>query len=124
PPAPVKRPRAAWPQPPAGFKVGLYADGLAGPRLVRTAPNGDVFAVESADGVVRILRGVLASGKAGWSGVFAKGFKKPFGIAFYPPGPDPHWLYVANTDSVVRLPYRNGDSEARGPAETVVPELP
>ena len=41
--------------------------------------------------------------------MFAKGFKQPFGIAFYPPGGDPRWLYVANTDSVVRLPYRNGD---------------
>ena len=51
-----------------------------------------------------------------WSGVFAKGFNQPFGIAFYPPGGDPRWLYVANTDSVVRLPYRSGDLEARGPA--------
>src|SRR3954447_10641968 len=56
PPHIIKRPKDAWPQAPAGFKVDLYADGLAGPRLVRTAPNGDVFAVESADGVVRILR--------------------------------------------------------------------
>jgi glucose/arabinose dehydrogenase len=56
--------------------------------------------------------------------VFGKGFNKPFGIALYPPGPDPRWLYVANTDSVVRLPYRNGDTVARGPAETVVAELP
>jgi len=56
--------------------------------------------------------------------VFAKGFSWPFGIAFYPAGNDPRWIYVANTDSVVRLPYKSGDSEARGPAETVVAELP
>jgi glucose/arabinose dehydrogenase len=124
PPHMIKRPQDAWPQAPAGFKVDLYADGLSKPRLVRVAPNGDAFVVESQDGVVRVLRGVLASGKVGWSGVFAKGFKKPFGIAFYPPGADPRWLYVANTDSVVRLPYHNGDSEARGPQETIVAELP
>ena len=58
------------------------------------------------------------------SAVFAKGLNQPFGIAFYPPGAEPRWLYVANTDSVVRFPYRNGDSQARGPAETVVAELP
>src|SRR3954454_15026066 len=120
----VKRPKDAWPQAPAGFNVQLYADGLSKPRLIRVAPNGDAFVVESNDGVVRVFRGVLATGKAAWSGVFAKGFNKPFGIAFYPPGPDPRWLYVANTDSVVRVPYRNGDTAARGPAETVVAELP
>jgi len=120
----IKRPKDAWPQAPAGFKVDLYADGLAKPRLIRVAPNGDAFVAESDAGVVRVFRGVLASGRAAWSGVFAKGFNRPFGIAFYPPGGDPRWLYVGNTDSVVRLPYRNGDTVARGPAETVVPDLP
>jgi glucose/arabinose dehydrogenase len=124
PPRLIKRPKDARPQAPAGFNVQLYADGLSKPRLIRTAPNGDAFVVESDDGVVRVFRGLLATGKAAWSGVFAKGFNKPFGVAFYPPGPDPRWLYVANTDSVVRLPYRNGDTAARGPAETVVAELP
>ena len=47
---------------------------------------------------------------------------RPFGIAFYPPGPIPQWVYVANTDSVVRFPYRSGDLKARGPAETIVPQ--
>ena len=43
----VKRPKDAWPQAPAGFNVQLYADGLSKPRLIRMAPNGDVFVVES-----------------------------------------------------------------------------
>ena len=124
PPHVVKRPKDAWPQAPAGFQVQLYADGLTKPRLIRVAPNGDAFVVESKAGVLRVFRGLLDTGKAAWSGVFAKGFTDPFGIAFYPPGPDPRWLYVANTDSVVRLPYRNGDTVARGPAETIVAELP
>src|SRR6185312_5550506 len=33
------------------------------------------------------------------------------------------WVYVANTNSVVRFPYRNGDTRARGPAETIIPKL-
>ena len=43
--------------------------------------------------------------------VFATGLDRPFGIAFYPPGPEPKFVYVGNTDSVVRFPYRNGDTE-------------
>jgi glucose/arabinose dehydrogenase len=124
PPHIVKRPKDVWPQAPAGFQVQLYADGLSKPRLLRTAPNGDVFVVESDAGVIRVFRGMLGTGKAAWSGVFAKGFNKPFGIAFYPAGGDPRWLYVANTDSVVRVPYRTGDTEARGAPETIVATLP
>ena len=124
PPRLVPRPKGAVPQAPAGFAVQLYADGLSEPRLLRVAPNGDAFVVESEDGVIKIVRGLLASGKAAWSGVFAKGLKQPFGIAFYPAGGDPRWLYVANTDSVVRFPYRSGDTAARGAPETVVAQLP
>ena len=42
---------------------------------------------------------------------------KPFGLAFYPPGSDPQFLYAANTNGVVRFPYKNGDLQASGPAE-------
>src|ERR1035437_10950151 len=49
--------------------------------------------------------------------VFAKGLNEPYGIAFYPPGNDPQWVYVGNTDSVVRFPYQNSDLQARGAAE-------
>src|SRR5436190_6430009 len=41
PPHMIKRPKDAWPQAPAGFKVDLYADHLSKPRLIRVAPNGD-----------------------------------------------------------------------------------
>jgi glucose/arabinose dehydrogenase len=123
-PSLVPRPKDAWPQAPAGFQVQLYADRLSNPRLLRTAPNGDVFVVESRPGEVRVLRGLGADGRARESHLFAKGLKKPFGIAFYPPAGEPQWLYVANTDAVVRFPYRSGDLEARGPAATVVAELP
>ncbi len=111
----IERPEGAWPQAPKGFKVELYASGLDNPRLIRTAPNGDLFVAESKADLVRVFRGIGADGKAQQTAVFAKGMKRPFGIAFYPPGPDPAWLYVANTDSVVRFPYktRRHDSPAR-----------
>jgi len=44
---------------------------------------------------------------------FASGLRQPFGIALYP-ADDPQWVYVGNTDSVVRFPYRSGDLKARG----------
>src|SRR5437764_12087220 len=113
----VDRPSDAWPQAPPGFKVEEYATGLDNPRLLRTAPNGDVFLAESQSGEIKILRGMTKDGKAEQMQVFASGLRKPFGIAFYPLGPNPQWVYVANTDSVVRLPYQNGDLKARGPAQ-------
>src|SRR5947209_4501910 len=53
----VARPRTAWPQAPAGFKVTRYASGLDRPRLIRTAPNGDLFVAESEGGRIKVLRG-------------------------------------------------------------------
>jgi glucose/arabinose dehydrogenase len=120
----VARPKDAWPAAPAGFRVQLYADGLANPRLIRTAPNGDLFVAESKDGTVRVFRGTGPDGHALQSEVYAKGLRQPFGIAFYPAGDDPRWVYVANTDSVIRYPYRSGDLKARGASERVVASLP
>jgi glucose/arabinose dehydrogenase len=107
---------------PNGFEVNLFASGLDAPRIIRVAPNGDVFAAESAAGRIKVLRPNGNSAAA--PTVFASGQFGAFGIAFYPPGPDPQWVYVGNTDAVVRFPYRNGDLTARGPAEVIVPHLP
>jgi glucose/arabinose dehydrogenase/mono/diheme cytochrome c family protein len=113
----VDRPEKAWPQVPSGFKVQLYASGLDQPRIIRTAPNGDFFVAESQLGEIRVFRGITAEGKAEQTGTFATSLNRPFGISFYPPGPDPQWIYIANTDSVVRFPYKNGDLKARGPSQ-------
>jgi len=119
----VPRPENAWPQVPAGFKVELCASGLNEPRLIRAAANGDFFVAESRTGEIRVFRGINADGKPEHSEVFATGLKRPFGINFFPPGPDPQWIYVGNTDSVLRFPYKNGDLKARGPAEHIA-DLP
>jgi len=120
----VPQPAGAWPKAPKGFKVQLYAEGLINPREIVTAPNGDLFVAESAANRIRILKGVGKDGKAIVSQVFATGLSQPFGIAFYPIGPNPRWMYVGNTGSVVRFPYRNGDLQASGPAQMVVPDIP
>jgi glucose/arabinose dehydrogenase len=115
----VARPENAKLQVPEGFRVELFATGLNNPRLMRVAPNGDVFLAETSAGNVKVFRGMTADGKPQQMQLFASGLNIPFGIAFYPLGPNPQWVYVANMDSVVRFPYRNGDLTATGPPQHV-----
>jgi glucose/arabinose dehydrogenase len=119
----VARPANAALQAPPGFQVQLFATGFEQPRELRTAPNGDIFVADSSAGEIKVMHG-MKDGKAESVTTFAKGFNRPFGMAFYPLGSDPQYIYVGNTDSVVRLPYRNGDLKARGPAEIIVKTLP
>ena len=109
---------------PEGFEVVLFADGLDGPRTIAVAPNGDVFVAESAGNRVHVFRAEGGAATPTAEAVFADGLDYPYGIAFYPPGPEPEFVYVASEGSVVRFPYEAGDMEARGPAETVVADIP
>jgi hypothetical protein len=120
----VARPASALPQVPAGFKIALFADGLRGPRQMRVAPNGDIFIAETGPGRIRVLRAADGEAKPSANETYASGLNGPFGIAFYPAGNDPKWVYVANTDSVVRFAYHTGDLKASAKPETVVAELP
>ncbi|MGB2664730.1 MAG: PQQ-dependent sugar dehydrogenase [Candidatus Acidiferrum sp.] len=113
----VARPADAWPKAPEGFTVQLYATGLDNPRMIRVAPNGDFFVAESSAGQIKAFRGITSDGKAQQVSVFATGLNRPYGIAFYPRGENPQWVYIGNTDSVVRFPYKNGDLKASGPAQ-------
>jgi glucose/arabinose dehydrogenase len=119
----VGRPDNVWPIAPAGFKVKLYAASLDNPRTLRTAPNGDVFLAESESGRVRVFRGMTNDGKPEQAAVFASSLKRPYGLAFYPPGPEPQWLYVGSETELVRYPYRNGDLKASGDPQHVA-DLP
>lgn len=119
-PKQVKRPEGAWPKAPAGFVVTEFAKDLTQPRVIVTAPNGDIFVSESKADRVRMLRDANGDGKPELNEVFADGLKQPFGIAFHPPGNEPKMIYIANTDSVVRLPYRNGQTKAEGKPEKVL----
>ncbi len=122
-PSVVPRPANAWPTAPTGFKVELYTTGLDNPRLIRFAPNGDLFLAESETGKIKIFRGVDANGNPKQTSVFAEGLHQPFGIAFYPLGDDPKWVYIGDTDGIVRFPYRNGDLKASGSMEQLA-DLP
>ncbi len=119
----VKRPANAWPKAPAGFLVQQYATGLDEPRELRIAPNGDIFVAESSSGKIKVLRGITGEGKPQQSEVFAGGLTHPYGIAFYPPGDDPQWVYIGDEDAVVRFPYRTGNLKASGAAQHLV-DLP
>jgi glucose/arabinose dehydrogenase len=119
----VPRPEAAQPQVPDGFKIALFAQGLSGPRQMRVAPNGDIFIAETRAGRIRVLRAADGEAKPSANEIYASGLNEPFGVALFP-SDDPKWVYVANTDSVVRFPYQAGDLKASGNTETVVAELP
>ena len=120
----VARPSDTWPKVPEGFKIDQAATGLEGPRTIVAAPNGDFFVAESNSDRIRVVRGFGSDGKVQTNEVFATGLTMPYGIAFYPPGPNPQYVYIGNTNSIVRFPYQNGDLKARGPAESVVAKIP
>src|SRR5262249_49714224 len=107
----VRRPGEALPQVPAGFKVELLAEGLSGPREMRTAPNGDIFVAEPRAGRIRVLRLSEDGSRLVKNETYANGLRYPFGIAFFP-SDHPQWVYVANPDSVVRFRYQDGDLKA------------
>ncbi len=119
----VARPAGVFPRAPEGFRVTEFAADLKQPRVIVTAPNGDIFVAESESNRVRVLRDTDSDGRADTNELFADNLKQPFGIAFYPSGDAPEYIYIANTGSVVRFPYRTGDLRARGPAETIVPDI-
>jgi glucose/arabinose dehydrogenase len=106
-----------------GFKVELVASGLKGPRVIRVAPNDDIFVAASGANEVHVFRMGKDAAKPEQHEVFASGLNQPYGIAFYPLD-NPQWVYVANSDSVVRFPYKAGDLKASGKADTVISGIP
>src|SRR5207244_7872385 len=98
----VDRPTDTQPKVPPGFKIELYASGFRDPRFLLTAPNGDIFVVESRANQIRVLRDINGDGKPDVTETFAeRNLNKPFGIAFYQPGDTPQLLYVAITTAVL-----------------------
>jgi glucose/arabinose dehydrogenase len=119
-----------WPKAPEGFKVELWAESLKGddgkpvsPRTIITAPNGDLFAAAQNQGEVLVFH-AGPDGKMAQMSVFASKLNLPFGLRFYPAGPDPKYLYVGDTNAILRFPYSNGDLKATADPETVVDNLP
>jgi glucose/arabinose dehydrogenase len=110
PPFVSSRPPGAALHVPPGFAVSLWADKLDDPRNMILAPNGDVFVAETGAGRILVLRDDNHDGKPDRSFTFATGLNGPFGLAFRG-----DWLYVGNEDSIVRFPYRAGQTAGTGP---------
>jgi glucose/arabinose dehydrogenase len=131
------------PQAPAGFKVEKYADGFDNPRWMYVLPNNDVLVVESnsnysplvqAGAVVigaakskdvsksadriTLLRDTNKDGLPDERHTFLtgeQGLNQPFGVLLMG-----KWLYVANTDALVRYPYEKGQTTITAKAERLV----
>jgi glucose/arabinose dehydrogenase len=116
----VPVPPGARPQVPAGFTAELVTSDLHNTRAIRVAPNGDLFVASSMSNTVHVMRIPAGTAKPQTISVFASGLTQPFGIAFYPLGPNPQWVYVANSDGLVRFPYKNGDLKATGKPERII----
>ncbi len=141
--APAKGwPQGARPAAAAGLAVNAMASGLDHPRWLHVLPNGDVLVAESnaparsgkkgikayvqkkvqaraGAGVpsanrITLLRDADGDGVAELKTVFLKDLNSPFGMALIG-----DMLYVANTDGIVRFPYREGATEITAAAQPV-----
>jgi glucose/arabinose dehydrogenase len=118
----VPRPEGALPSVPENFSASLWATDPDRGRVMAKAPNGDIFISSTTKRLIKVFRSSSGE-KADTVTVFASKLDRPFGFAFWPVGPNPQYLYVANVNSIVRFPYRNGDLVASGEPEVVVPIL-
>jgi glucose/arabinose dehydrogenase/cytochrome c2 len=120
----VPKPAGATLALPSGFQIEPFATGLAGPRKMLLAPNGDILVTEISGGRVTVLHPTPDGRRAGGTDVYLKGLRQPFGLAFYPNAQNPQWLYVAETNRVTRYAYQVGDVKPRGETQIVVAQLP
>ena len=146
--APAKGwPADVQPKAAAGLEVKAYARNLVHPRWLYMLPNGDILVAESdtpeqpednkgikgwiagkvmkragssheSANRITLLRDTKGDGVADVQTVFIKGLNSPIGMALI--GND---LYVANTDSVMRFPYKTGITSIAG-AGTKLTDLP
>jgi glucose/arabinose dehydrogenase len=119
----VDAPQGTMPNVPEGFTVQVLASGLNEPRVIRIAPNGDIFVAESGSGRVLVFSADPAGGAPATPEVFAENLEQPYGIVFHPPS-EPQHVYVGAVNQVVRFPYSDGDCKAIGPAEVIVADIP
>jgi glucose/arabinose dehydrogenase len=117
-PVVVEPPSSFQPHVPPGFKVSVYARDLAGPRWLAVAPNGDVFVSESGAGKIVVLHDSQRRGSAESRDTFVDHLNMPFGIAF-----QNDYVYVANTNEVVRFRYDPKTSKRIGEAQHIL-DLP
>jgi mono/diheme cytochrome c family protein len=108
----------------ASLCVAILAGDRAFGLVLTKAPNGDLFVADAMFGAVRVVRVLPGRATPVRDEVFANGLKQPFGIAFYPVGSNPRWVYIANSDGVIRFRYRNGALKATGKPQRIVAGTP
>lgn len=119
PPRVVPRPAGAQLIMPPGFSVDTFAEGeFREPRWLALAPNGDVFLSDARAGKIIVLRDANKDGVAEERFTFVEGMKQPFGMAFWK-----NYLYIGNTDAVLRFTYKSGQTKAEGTPEKIA-DLP
>jgi glucose/arabinose dehydrogenase len=140
PPIRIARP-LPWgndtPKVPQGLQVHALATGFQHPRSLYVLPNGDVLVVESNGpkapvfrpkdiitgwvqwfagakakdaNRITLLRDTKGDGTPDVRSVFLDNLKSPFGVALVG-----HYLYVANTDAIIRYPYEDGETSISAP---------
>ncbi len=109
---------------PPGFSATLLTGKVPGARTVRVAPNGDIFTAQSEGGRVTVLRLSKDRSKVERTETFASQLSLPYGIAFYPPGPNPQWVYVGEPTRVVRFAYKVGDMKASAAPQVAASGVP
>ena len=116
PPTVVAQPDGVALKVPEGFSANVFAEGgFKRMRWVAVAPGGDVFATDSDANTVTVLRDGNKDGVAEERHVFAEGLARPFGVAF-----GAGHVFVANAGSVVRWPYKTGQTKAEGTPEKIL----
>jgi glucose/arabinose dehydrogenase len=103
---------------PAGFRVNVFASDFKEPRWLAVAPNGDVFVADSRPGKIFILRDPQHTGGAQQREEFASGLNGPYGILFRD-----DYVYVGDTDALLRFHYDPKTSKRTGEAERLL-DLP
>ncbi len=103
---------------PAGFRAQLFASGLTNPRMMAFDDNGVLHVTQTSDGSVVALPDRDGDGVADAVVTVHTGLNRPHGLAFRD-----GWLYVADTDGVVRL-RGTADDLARPQRESVVEGIP
>ena len=114
-PVVVPPPPNFQPHVPPGFKVSVLAAGFQRPRWLAVSPNGDIFVADSAAGAVDVLRISPIPGEPVSRKIFADHLDLPFGIAFHD-----DYVYIANTNQVLRFRYDPKTSAKLGDAEPIL----
>lgn len=119
----VDAPDGVMPDVPDGFSVQVFATDLNQPRVIRIAPNGDIFVAETGSGRILVFAADTAGPSPAEPEVFVEGLDRPFGIAFHPLD-EPQHIYVAAANQVVRFPYSDGNRRATDSAEVIIQDIP